>query len=64
MIRNLVAGVCLGVASTIGVEVSWVRRRRLENHIPELWAKASLEVLRNNLVMAKLVHRDFEEKQG
>lgn len=28
--------------------------------IPELWAKESLKLLQENMVMSDLVHRDFE----
>lgn len=32
----------------------------IDVYAPEIWASASLPILRDNLVMARLVHRDFE----
>jgi hypothetical protein len=32
--------------------------------IPELWAKRSLEILQENMVMSNLVNRDYRDRLG
>ena len=34
----------------------------LDAYIPELWAQEGLAILEENMVMANLVHRDFENE--
>ena len=34
----------------------------IDAYVPEIWARESLMILRENMVMANLVHRDFEDE--
>lgn len=43
----------------VSLPVSETKCTTLDMFIPEMWAREAIEILKQNMVMANLIHKDF-----